>query len=200
MRCLALAALLLASTAQAEPYVAARAGPTFWGDTSNRDAIESGTEAGHAVSLAVGDEAGLSDIGLPKSDFALDLELEASWRREALHGRNHGGEHRSADGRELDAFTLGANLWPGWQLTRSWTLYAGGGGGIAWLHALGDSERAPWWQAGAGVRWNLTPALSFDVGARAVWAQDARFDGYRGSYDAVPSAVGGLRYEFGKSE
>jgi opacity protein-like surface antigen len=190
------ALLLYSASATAAPYVTVRAGPAVWLDTSNHDGVESGTEVGSAVSVAVGDELGLSDIGLPKSDFALDAELEAGWRRHALHGRNRGYEHRSADGRDLDAFTLGANLWPGWQATRWLTLYAGGGGGIAFLRALGDSERAPYAQAGVGIRVNLTPALSVDLGGRALWSERTRHQGCQLTYDAVPSAIIGVRYEW----
>lgn len=196
---LALAALLLCSStaAAAKPYLALRAGTQYWGDSSNGDALESGAQPGTALGLAVGDEAGLSDVGLPKSDFALDLELEGTWRREALHGRNRGDEHRSADGREIDVLTAGANLWPGWQLTPQWTVYAGGGGGLALARALGDSELAPFFQVGGGIRWNLTPSLSFELAQRSVWLERTRHDDYRASYGSHGGWLG-VRWEFGK--
>lgn len=132
---------------------------------------------------------------MPKSDFALDLELEALARREPLHGRNHGDEHRTADGHELYATSLAANLWPGWQVTRQLTLYVGGGAGGAYARALGDGE--PTWaaQVGAGARWNVTPALSLELAERTVWIGDVRLDHYRATYGAVHGLMLGLRWE-----
>lgn len=187
--------VFLAATAGAEPYVALRGGAQSWGDTSNHDELESGTEWGGAFAMAVGDEAGLSDIGLPKSDFALDIELESVWRREALHGRNNGKDHRSADGENLDIGSLTANLWPGWQVTRRWTLSAGGGIGLAHAQALGHEEYAPLYQAGACARWNYTPEVSFDVCERSVWVGEARLNGYDLRYDSH-GFLAGARYEF----
>lgn len=192
-----IALLLLPALAGAEPYVALRGGAQSWDDTSNRDQIESGTELGYAAGIAIGDEAGLSDVGLPKSDFALDLELEAIWRREPLHGRNRPGEaHRTADGHDFDLATLSANLWPGWQATRWLTLYAGGGAGAGMASALGSTAWAPFWQVGAGWRANLTPELSLEAGYRAVWLPPVRLDGYRASYEAVHGLTAGVRWEF----
>lgn len=193
-----LSTLLLALPVTAKPYLSLRTGTAHWHDTSNSNPLETGTEVGSLATLAAGDELGLSDVGLPKSNFALDAEVELGWRHHQLHGRNHGDERRSADGHVFNALTVGANLWPGWQLTRRWTVYAGGGGGLLWARALNDWERSPYWQLGGGVRWNATPALSFDLGARALWACSARFSGYTATYDAVPSAVGGVRWEFSK--
>ena len=188
--------LLFPTVATAEPYLALRGGTQWWNDTSNSDPLEDGTEPGHTLALAVGDEAGLSDIGLPKSDFALDLELEAAWRREPLHGRNRGTDHRTADGHDLDLYSLGANLWPGWQFTRRLTVSVGGGGGYAINRALGDTDGAPWGQAGASVRANLTPELSLEAGYRCMWLDDVKPDGYRATYGAVHGLLLGVRWEF----
>lgn len=193
---LMLGVLGLAWVGHAEPYVALRGGTQVWNDQSNSDPLESGSEPGWAAGLAIGDEAGLSDLGLPKSDFALDIEVEALHRRESLHGRNHGPQHDTADGRYLDLTTMGANLWPGWQATRWLTLYGGGGGGAAFAQALGNTNWAPFWQVGGGLRVNATPALSFELGERSIWIEDVRLRGYRASYDAVHGAIAGVRWEF----
>ena len=61
-----------------------RGGPQWWMDQSNTDPLESGSEPGWTVSLAVGDEAGLSDLralipDIEKSDFAKLREVAVTY-------------------------------------------------------------------------------------------------------------------------
>lgn len=188
--------LLLASAAQAEPYASLRGGFQSWQATSNQEELESGTTLGASAGMAIGDELGLSDIGLPKSDFALDAEFEGLWRHEPLHGRNHCPQHRTADGADLEIGTIGVNLWPGWQATKWLTLSLGGGGGLALLHALGDTDEAPFWQIGAGIRVNLTQQFSIELMERSIWISDRSISGYRAEYEGIHGFLGGLRWEF----
>ena len=187
--------LALASSAEAKPYVAIRGGVQTWLDTSNNDELEADRAPGYSVGVAAGDETGLSDVGLPKSNFALDIEVEMLFRRQPLHGRNSGEVHLSADDYSLDSASLSLNFWPGWQLSPEWTVFAGGGFGGGYMYALGDDAFVPFGQIGAGVRWNATPALSFELGQRTFWFGDASFKGYDSSYNAVPGLMLGVRWE-----
>jgi opacity protein-like surface antigen len=63
-------------------------------------------------------------------------------------------------------YRLMANLTRNFQLAPSWTVYAGGGVGAAWVkyenHSVGytRSDTVPAWQAIGGVRWAVSPQWS----------------------------------------
>lgn len=110
-------------------------------------------------------------------------ELALGYLAHDLHGRNGGGANDTADGSEFGAVTAGVAVWPGLRVGPV-TAYAGGGGGVAFVHGLGASDVAPFWQAGAGVRWRW-----LDLGYRHTRI-GAQLDGYRLRYDAHALALG----------
>jgi hypothetical protein len=166
--------LWLAIPAVADPYLALRGGPAWWRDTSNGDGVESGTEPGAWGALALGRSWGW-----------LDAEIEASGRWHPLHGRNRGDSHHSADGRHFGLAAVTAGLWPRLELTEHVSVTAGGGAGLAVLTALGDTDAAPLYTAGAAVL--VGPV---EIGWRYTRAAAVKLDGFNAEYDSHSLSVG----------
>jgi opacity protein-like surface antigen len=202
-RLLLLAAFALALSigsqpTEAEPYVKAVTGTQWPQGHSNSDGLEFGSEVGWAAGVAIGDELGLSDVGLPKSDFALQAEIEVLHRADPLHGKNrtcpdvqarHSKQpkcdaHQTADGRDLELTTFAVNLWPGWELSDRFTLYAGGGIGAGFAQALGHTSWAPVYQAGGGVLVWVTDRVGLELAERSVWQDDVKLRGYELEYES----------------
>ena len=173
------AVLGLARTAGAEEpqaYVAVQAGGHLWPDRSNHDDLEADSDPGFSGGAAAG-------LIARRGDFSARLEIEAVHRVSAIHGRNSGGDHRSADGEDLHATALSLNLWPAWEFSPGWRLYAGGGGGGSWLQALDDDVIAPHWQAGGGVAYDLGERFSLDLGYRYYRVAERDLGGFGAGYD-----------------
>ena len=147
----------------AEPYVGLQGGVFLWPAYSNRDEVEADTGPGFAWAMVGGLDLESDDAkalpSLPPSRplerLSGRLELEVGQRFAGIHGINDGPLQQTGDGKTLRATSVQLNLWPAFRVASALRVYAGGGGGGAWIRGLGSDKRVWSAQVGFGVLFDL---------------------------------------------
>lgn len=183
----AIGLVIFAFNAEADPYIGAFGGASLWRDCSNNDEIEASCDA---------EPMGGVNAGYQFKYVA--LEGEVSVRAATTHNvkdKDIDGGRTIGRGDE-DGYVLTGmvNAKPGVKIGK-WRPYGLIGVGLGRARLARESDHSWAAQAGLGVDFSLTEALSVDLGYRYLRLGDTEHQGLSASYDSH-GVILGVRYEF----
>lgn len=159
----ALALVMSAKLALAEPYVSAGIGGVKSTNTSNDDAVEFGTDPWFSMNAAVGDDA---LVTVAPIDLGAEVEMMVVPGM-PQHGQNSGkgdANHRTADGQSVTALSAMINVEPQVHLWDGVRAYIVAGGGVG--YGSSGVGAGPAYQGGIGVKYDVTEDAVADFSFR----------------------------------
>lgn len=159
----ALALVMSAKLACADPYVSVGAGAIKSLSISNDDPVEFGTDPWFVLTMAAGDDA---LVTVEPVDIGGELELGIVPDM-PQHGDNTGkgaANHGTADGQSVTLASVMVNVEPQVHLWDGVRAYIVGGGGLGYGNS--GVGTGPAYQGGAGVKYDITNAATADLSFR----------------------------------